>query len=420
MTLAAPLPDAAVIELDPTQRAVVELDSGRSAAVFGAPGSGKTTALIELLADRIERRIVDPAEVVVLTPTRAVATRLRDTIAVRLAIPLPGPIARTAASIAAEIVRSDANSRGVPAARLLTGAEQDQIFAELLEGHIVDGLGPEWPDALTAEVRRLGAFRTELRELLGRADESDISTEELRRLGGAHRRPEWIAAADFFDEYHSVIDSYRGGSLTAAELVAQAVALVRSGRASRMPKLVLVDDAQELTLGAVELLAAFGAVAAISPAILPLAPLLAVTTISTAVLALGPFVAAALFHLLLTLADRLALVGEVVLPVEVVAGAARLVLEPPALFGQDPEIMVRELQVVFGVYPVALALGVGGQVLVFFQELGGIAPRAAVDPVAVVRATLARTAVVAAVAATATTATAAGLPIVDQAVRPRP
>ena len=71
--------------LDATQRAVVDLPDAASAAVLGAPGTGKTTTLVELVADRVLGRGWHPSEVLVLTPIRATATRLRDAIALRLA-----------------------------------------------------------------------------------------------------------------------------------------------------------------------------------------------------------------------------------------------------------------------------------------------------------------------------------------------
>ena len=46
--------------LDPSQARVVALGDDQSAAVLGAPGSGKTTTIIELVADRVRDR-VDPA-----------------------------------------------------------------------------------------------------------------------------------------------------------------------------------------------------------------------------------------------------------------------------------------------------------------------------------------------------------------------
>lgn len=79
--------------------------------------------------------------------------------------------------------------------------------------------------------------------------------------------------------------------------------------------------------------------------------------------------------------------------------------------------MVGELQVIFGVDAVALALRLHGEVLVLLEQLVRVAARAAVDAVAVVGtplATLPRPVVAAAVVAT-TAATAAVLPIVNQA-----
>ncbi|MEJ1231183.1 MAG: hypothetical protein WDM88_11930 [Galbitalea sp.] len=42
--------------LDPSQRAVVDLADGQSAAVLGAPGTGKTSTIVELVADRVLNR----------------------------------------------------------------------------------------------------------------------------------------------------------------------------------------------------------------------------------------------------------------------------------------------------------------------------------------------------------------------------
>ena len=65
---------------------------------------------------------------------------------------------------------------------------------------------------------------------------------------------------------------------------------------------------------------------------------------------------------------------------------AALVVLAGAVVGDDAEIMVGELQVVFGLHPVAVVLRVLRQLLVLVEQLGCIAPRAAVDPVALVAA----------------------------------
>ena len=69
--------------------------------------------------------------------------------------------------------------------------------------------------------------------------------------------------------------------------------------------------------------------------------------------------------------------------------------------------MIGELQIIFGVDPVALHLRIGRQRLVFLEQLRGIAARAIVDAVAVVR----RLRIAATLALSTTAATAAGLTI---------
>ncbi|WP_286278015.1 UvrD-helicase domain-containing protein [Naasia aerilata] len=244
------------VVLDDSQRAVLDLPADASAIVVGPPGSGKTTTLVELVAARVAAGWT-PGELLVLSPARQAAGRLRDRIALRLGVPTGGPVARTAASVAFEIVRADAARTGEDAPRLLTGAEQDSIIGALLEGHLEEGGGPDWPEDLDADVRRLPAFRTELRELMARATESNLSPAALAELGMREGHPEWAAAARFAEEYQRVVDSFRSSSYDSGELLAEATALIRAGRAPAGPRLVLVDDAQELGSGTAELIAAW-------------------------------------------------------------------------------------------------------------------------------------------------------------------
>ncbi len=255
------------VALDPSQRAVVALADGACAAVLGAPGTGKTTTVLELVADRVLGRDWGPDEMVVLTPSRVTATRLRDAIALRLGVPTTGPMARTVNSLAFEIVRDAARAAGTPAPRLVTGGEQDADIAQLLAGAIEDGAiedgqtvaGPRWPEALGPQVRGLRRFRTELRELMMRATEYDVPPSRLRGLGVATGHPEWVAAADFIDEYLDVVSTARELQFDPAELARFAVAAIDSGQAgervSRL-RLVIVDDLQEATESTLALLRA--------------------------------------------------------------------------------------------------------------------------------------------------------------------
>src|SRR5690554_5260107 len=72
------------VSLDDSQVRVLAVPDGVSAAVLGAPGSGKTTTLIELVAHRVLQSGWNPSRVIVLGATRTRATNLRDRLALRL------------------------------------------------------------------------------------------------------------------------------------------------------------------------------------------------------------------------------------------------------------------------------------------------------------------------------------------------
>lgn len=240
-----------------------QLATSKHTAVFGAPGSGKTTHAIELVADCVERLGHSSDEVLVVSATRSAATSLRDALAVRLGVTTRGPLARTANSIAFQLVRA---YTGAPVT-LLTGAEHDQIIGELLEGGIRDGFGPEWPDPLTPEVRALRGFRTELRDLLMRAVEHGVDAKGLVALGRQAGRPEWVAAGAFLAEYAEVKEQLRPTQFDSSELAAFAAAIVRrsvtdpdaAGALGTLAglRLLVVDDAQEATETTAALLGAF-------------------------------------------------------------------------------------------------------------------------------------------------------------------
>lgn len=272
------------VVLDASQRAVLELAGDRSAAVIGAPGSGKTHTLVEFVADRVLNRGFSPSEVLVLVPTRTGATALRDRLALRLRVPTNGPLARTMNSVAFQIVQGAEVAAGRTSPTLLTGGEQDQIIAEILAGDISEGTGPAWPSPLDAEVRSLRGFRTELRDLMMRAVEYGVTPGRLNALAADNARPEWAAAAEFIRDYQDIKDQSRPGQFDSTELVQFAAAIVqnaprRSPRQADAPqgriveavtagnplgalgalRLIVLDDAQEATQSTLALLAQFAA-----------------------------------------------------------------------------------------------------------------------------------------------------------------
>lgn len=243
---------------DQVQAEILALPQDVSAAIIGAPGTGKTRLLIELVATRVAAG-VNPDHIVVLTPNRVAAGRLRNALALRLGIPTNGALARTPGSLAFALAQEQAYAQAIDQPRLLTGSEQDSIISELLSGHLADNSGPRWPDPLVPEVRSRRAFRSELRDLFARATELGWGPSHLRDQGLVREHPEWVAAAQFWDEYRTVIANLRAHSFDSAELLAVGAAAVADPQVMPNVQLVLLDDAQEITQGAIRMLRAFAA-----------------------------------------------------------------------------------------------------------------------------------------------------------------
>jgi superfamily I DNA/RNA helicase/RecB family exonuclease len=234
--------------------------------VLGGPGTGKTTLLAEVAADRVLNGGADPENVLVLTANRQAAVAMRARITRLLTSEAePGdavlrtvrePLVRTVHSYAFAVLRSQATLNGDPSPRLLSGPEQDALVRELLAGDVSDG-APKWPERLRPAIG-LPGFTAELRDLLLRATERGLGPEDLLALGQRQGKEEWIAAGLFGQQYEEVMLLMGGDSspslapaLDAAELVDSALLafdadpdLLETER--RRVRHLFVDDAQHL------------------------------------------------------------------------------------------------------------------------------------------------------------------------------
>ena len=245
------------------QLAAVEVPRGSGPVLVpGAPGTGKSTVLIEAAIRRVEADGVDPERILILAPGRLAADTLRDRFTARLNRSLSTTPARTWAAYAFDLIRR-AKAEGLlplsKAPRLLSGPEQDLIIKELLEGHALPGLGLPWPDDLTAALPTRG-FRHEVRQLFDRITETGRTAEDLAGLGHACGRPDWIAAAALYAEYRDVLDLRMpeafdpAGIITAARQLFQDFPGFLAAERDRL-QLILVDDIQEANPAVFELLA---------------------------------------------------------------------------------------------------------------------------------------------------------------------
>ena len=195
--------------------------TGGPLLVLAGPGTGKTTALVESVVDRIDGRGSRPDEILVLTFSRRAAADLRSRIAARLGRTTVTPMAMTFHAFCYALVRRFADrvepqptGHGAQV-RLLTGPEQEFRVRETLLGSL-ETRRAQWPDSLRGAFPTR-AFAAEIRSVLARARQLGMDPDDLVAAGEAAGRPEWVGVGTFFDEYLDVLDAE--GVLDYAELV---------------------------------------------------------------------------------------------------------------------------------------------------------------------------------------------------------
>lgn len=243
----AAVADAAPPRLDEAQQAVVA-HAGGPVLVLAGPGTGKTTAIVETVADRINRRGIDPDRVLVLTFSRKAAEELRERITTRLRRTTREPLALTFHSYAYSLVRREFVLAGEEPPTLLSGPEQLLEVRRMLRGEAEDA-GLHWPEPLRPVIVTRG-FAVQLRDFLLRAAERGLDGPALARLGRQRGRDDWVAAGGFLERYAARFDlapvpayDYAGIIKIAASLLARESTRERERKAYDV---VLVDEYQDV------------------------------------------------------------------------------------------------------------------------------------------------------------------------------
>lgn len=195
------------ITLDGAQSSVLST-SGR-VAIYGGPGTGKTTTLIRSALSRSAAG-VDPSKVLILTYGRERASDLRDEIAQGQGSTSFEALARTFHSLAFSILNEKLRPED-PTYILISGAEQDAYIKDLLSNDLVK---IEWSADLE-QARKTRGFIREVRDLISRATELDLTPKDLQELGLKLGEKYWDGGAKFWASYfhsmqlrnHTVTDS---------------------------------------------------------------------------------------------------------------------------------------------------------------------------------------------------------------------
>jgi superfamily I DNA/RNA helicase/RecB family exonuclease len=190
-----------LLSLSRYQQSVID-HRGSPLVVLGGPGTGKTTVIVESAVSRIVEG-QDPNSILMLTYGRERASELRDDVALRTTAIMHEPIARTFHSLAFSILKMKADPNFADPI-LMSGPEQEFFIRDLLDGDI--DLGKNyWPTDLEKALTTRGFVR-ELRDLILRASERNLSPDLLHELGREYGEKYWESAAIFWKQYLAVMD----------------------------------------------------------------------------------------------------------------------------------------------------------------------------------------------------------------------
>lgn len=220
----------------------------RVVSVFGSPGVGKTTEIKTRFIAALKSGL-EPEQVLALTASREAANSLRDELALELQTATPGSLARTISSFAYGVLKIRAELSGRSTPELISGSEQDRILSAIIQRE-QENPDTSWPTHINSQVLGLQGFRAELRDLIQVAIEHGLEPEELRKFGAQFNRAEWQAGSKVFEEYLRTVTEY-DENYDPTQLVRDAADWLAANNAWPESianiKLVLVDDAQELT-----------------------------------------------------------------------------------------------------------------------------------------------------------------------------
>jgi len=243
----------------PPEITAVYCDTASPLVVIGAPGTGKTSLLIQAALSRIEGG-QNPNSILLITYDRERASELRDAIALASSQTMFEPLARTFHSLAFSILKKKQGPNDLEPI-LLSGPEQEKFIRDLL----VDDKKVNWPKDLEAAITTSGFVR-ELRDLMLRANERGLSFEELAKLGREKDEMYWPAAAHFWQRYTQAMIMREIGAgdskerLDPSEIVSSATKRLRASPdlLSEMRsqfQTIMVDEFQESDPAQRELLA---------------------------------------------------------------------------------------------------------------------------------------------------------------------
>lgn len=208
--------------------------------VVGAPGTGKTSACAQLVL-KLEADAVPASRILVLTPSRSAAARLRNRLALQSNLVSTRARAQSLSSFCFELVQTHN-----PETRLLSGAGQQNLIARIVSDLEQTGLAGSWGvDQLSL---KMPSFHVELRDLITVVLEHSLGLEDLDRLSSKFPKLRHQVLKDVLPPYLMALQDQN--YLDPSTLVSRAKTVL--GDLADID-FVLVDDAQDLSQAGLEL-----------------------------------------------------------------------------------------------------------------------------------------------------------------------
>lgn len=233
---------------DPEQQWVLNHERG-PLLVTGGAGTGKTAVLRERFARLIEGG-ADPERVALIVGSRRAREDATSFLLERLAgTSLPSLRVTTVQGLAFHVVnlRYDALGYSEPPT-LLNAADQFSVVRDMLLGELEE-MPEEWH--AYRNLLPIHGFADQVRQFVLRAREALLPPDDIARKAEEHGLAGWLELAGFYRRYLEVLDARN--TVDFPGLVEQAA--VAAASADAMFDHVLVDDYQDTTFGAEQLLA---------------------------------------------------------------------------------------------------------------------------------------------------------------------
>lgn len=236
--------------------------AGKHVLIEGVAASGKTQLLLGVLEDYARTRSdsnqtqILPDEIVCLAPNRERSDWLNTATAV--VENHYGRIWRTPVAVALKLAQdySQARLSPYPLPFLLTGAQEETRIRRLLE--------QEDFTCLPQVLQESPDFVQELRNLFARCLQWGIDPQLLDHYGQQYRQEQWVEAARLFSRYQF---TYQEAHLDQAAAQVRACELIEGEwendpeitQPLPVPKIILVDDLQDLTAISAKMIRAWAA-----------------------------------------------------------------------------------------------------------------------------------------------------------------